>query len=258
MKRYEWITVFFLIAFLSPMVFDTVPSATAQNVTALGEIQTSGTVYIKSSDGRWVSAGPAYPLLPDTAIKTEEGAASIYFKDGSRVSLSKESAAIVDGAPGRYAVNLLNGVMVFNINPAASLSVATATANVTIGDNAGIVQKVAYEKKGSVKGSILGAITVSDKGTEVRSISGPISVGLNSSDKRLIASGESIFVDNDNKYKIYKTQAVGVTGEQGGGYSSEEKIAAGGITAAFIGGGIWTWTYAHRHEEHHVASPSTP
>ncbi len=38
---------------------------------------------------------PTYPLLQDTGIRTEDGSASIFFKDGSRVDLSTDTIVSV-------------------------------------------------------------------------------------------------------------------------------------------------------------------
>lgn len=223
MKKQGIISLLILFFFSITNVLISVPVASAQGITVLGEIKTTGSVFIGSSDGQWTASGSSYPLLQDTAIRTEDGSASIYFKDGSRADLSKETMAIVSGSSADYSINLGKGIIAFNISPSASLSVITASTSISVNNRKGLVQKVSYEKQGRV----LGVVSVTDKGTEVRSISGRIMVSTSASESKLISSGESIFIGSDNNYRVYKTQAFA------GGAGS--LWGAAGLGAGFLG-----------------------
>lgn len=193
-----------LITIIFTNGFFLIPAASAQSIAAIGEIITEGSVFIESSNNKWVSSGPAYPLLQGTAIKTENGVASLYFKDGSRVDLSKNTIAVIDGYSADYSIKLGKGVISFNISPSASLRVETASAFINISSKNDIVQKVGYEKPQRS----LGVISTNDKGTEVRNISGRIQVNISASESRQLSSGETFFIGSDNKYRINKTQTV--------------------------------------------------
>jgi hypothetical protein len=205
------------------------PYASAQSIRVLGEIRAEGTVLVSSSDGQWAPISASYPLLQSTSVRTADGVASIFFRDGSRISLYKDTFAVVDGSPGDYSVSLSKGVMAFNISSSASLSVATASGSITTLNKKSLVQKVSYEETGRV----LGVISTGEKGTEVRSISGRLQVNINASETMLIMAGESIFLGPDSGgHIVYKAQALPPdTGKSDGSYSSEERRRAAVILA---------------------------
>ncbi len=245
-----------LLAALSLVVSGTV---SAQSINVLGEVRSNGEVFIESSNGQWLSAPSTYPLLQNTGIKTGSGSASIFFKDGSRVDIAKDSLALVDGSSSQYSLQLTKGIVAFNIVPTASLSIQTPTAVISANKKASVVQMVSAEKTGRV----LGVISASEKGTEIRSISGRLSVDVSASDTKLLSTGESLFVDAHSNYNIYKTQAVqgsssspAVTSTTGG----SEGAIAGAIASAelaaavIISGSNTCWFDGCGHKRH--ASPS--
>jgi len=172
---------------------------------------------------------PTYPLLENTAIRTEDGSASISFRDGSRVDLSRDTVATISGSSADYQITLAQGVIAFNITPSSSLSVTTPTANISVNSKKDLVQKVAYEKATRV----LGVISATKKGTEVRNISGKILVSSSATGSKMLTTGESILVGQDSNYKVYKTQAVldpaTTTTSSGAG------LAQGGIILTYVG-----------------------
>ena len=182
----------------------TIAPVSAQSIAVLGEIKTSGAVSIASTAGQWLTAPATYPLLQNTGIKTDDGIAALYFRDGTRIDLSKGSLAMVDGSGSQYTIQMSRGTLAFNMAPGASLSVITASASVSVNKKNPMVQKVSMEKTGRV----LGVISSTDKGTEVRCISGRIAIDVTPTETKLLSSGESIFVDADSKYKVYNTQAI--------------------------------------------------
>jgi hypothetical protein len=189
-----------------------VTSASAQGVLTLGEINSSGSVYIKASNDKWASASATYPLIQNTAIMTEDGMASLFFTEGSRVDLAKKTIAVIDGAPSEYSIKVAEGMIAFNIAPASSLLIQTSSAKVRVGGGKEIVKKVAYENNGR----ILGIVSVSEQGTEVKCISGSMSVNISGYKIQRISTGEKIFVSGDNKHEVLKTQAIeGETIEKG-------------------------------------------
>lgn len=203
MMKHKFLFVF-ISAFILTNFFSPFSPASAQSVLTLGEIHATGTVFIESSYGNWQPSAKTYPLLQGTKIKTGEGSASLHFRDGSRVDLSKNTMAVIEGSSSDVSVKLVSGVIAFNISPASSLTVSTASTDVSVNSRKGIVQKVFLESAGWS----LGAVSVSDKGTEVKSISGKIFVSVSSSDMKLVAPGENIFIGSDGKYNVYKTQAI--------------------------------------------------
>jgi hypothetical protein len=110
---------------------------------------------------------------------------------------------------------------------------------------------VSFEKDAHVSG----VITVSDKGTEIRSISGKMAVSAGASDQKIIAAGESMFAGVDNRFRIYKTQAIiqGGNADDPGGPDGQPGmylypfLLGGGLIAA----GIFIKSLSH-------ASPSRP
>ena len=238
MKRTYTLTSYFLILVFSLV---NIAGVSAQSISVLGEIKSSGKVFIGLSNGQWSSALPTYPLLENTAIRTEDGNASISFRDGSRVDLSRDTVATITGSSADYVINLAQGVIAFNISPSSSLSVSTPTASISVNSKNGLVQKVGYEKSTRV----LGVISATEKGTEVRNISGKILVSSSATGSKTLSTGESILMGHDGNYKVYKTQVVGGA-KAGAGVSSA--AGSGGVLAeqaAVVGlfGVGATWVY---------------
>jgi hypothetical protein len=232
-----------LLAFTGATVFCDIPVASAQGITALGKIRASGRTLLRSSDGRWAPAGPSYPLLRHTAIKTEDGVTVIYLRDGSRVSLSKGSSAVVDGVGRAYAVSLRAGTMAFNVNPSTSLLVVTPSANISVNMNdSSIVRKASYNGSGWVSGMIF----VGEKGTEVRGISGRVIINAGTKGAVVVSAGESVVIGADKGYKVYKVQAFSDEGpgpDQNNHKKKKRKVGAFWIwqsaaVTGFVGTGV--------------------
>lgn len=200
MKRFEGIIS---VAIIFLFMLSSVSSVFAQSVNVLGEIKSTGKVFISSSNGGWLPAKTSYPLLENIGIKTEDGTAAVYFRDGSRTDIAKNSRASVSGSGSGYSVSLSKGVIAFNMTSTAALSVVTPSSTVSVNMMNSPVQKVSLSKE-----RVLGAIAVTEKGTEVRSISGRISVTAAAGETRMVSTGESIFIGPDSSFKVYKTQAV--------------------------------------------------
>lgn len=247
--------VFLLLSFS----FITIAPVSAQSIAVLGEVKASGKVSIESTAGQWISAPATYPLLQNTGIKTAEGSAALYFRDGSRVDLSMNSLAVVDGSGSQYTIQMSRGTLAFNMAPGASLSVMTASASVSVNKKNPLVQKVSMEKSGRV----LGVISSTDKGTEVRCISGRVAIDVTPVETKLLSSGESIFVDAGGKYKVYNTQAIVPEKDEGDGKKGGAywRGGSGEWPGAYIVGGIFIATAGvisfdvWRGPEGHLASP---
>lgn len=244
------------ILLLTAFTFSIIAPVSAQSIAVLGEVKAIGVVSIESAGGQWLSAPATYPLLQNTGIKTGEGSASLYFRDGSRVDLSNNSLAVIDGSGSDYTVRISKGTLAFNMAPGASLLVMTASASVTVNKRSSLIQKVSLEKSGRV----LGVISSSDKGTEVRCISGRVAIEMTPTETKLLSSGESIFVGLDSTYKVYHTQAIPAEdGQQTPSTPSRENLTAGIIGGVFlITAGIMSrdiWRGNDRHG-YNVASPS--
>ncbi len=175
----------------------------AEDRTAFGELHAKGDVFIGSDDKTWMPSGSSYPLLQNTVIKTENGFASLFLNDSSRIDISKETVIAVHSSDADHTVKLSKGVVAFNIIPSSSLTVRTPSASVSVRKSGDVVHKVSISNDGRV----LGVITVSEKGTEVKSITGMITVSTEASVIKSISTGESIFVGTDQAMKVYKTQA---------------------------------------------------
>ena len=201
---------FLVYILLSAFILTNVAPLSAQSVAVLGEVKSSGKVSYEGTGGQWVPAPATYPILQNTGLRTDDGTASLYLKDGSRIDLSKNSQARIDGSGSQYSVQLMKGVMAFNIPATASLSVRTATASISVNRNSSLVQKVSLEKSGRV----LGIISATDQGTEVKSISGRIAIDMSPTETRLVSTGESIFIGADSTARVYQTQALGKAGSE--------------------------------------------
>lgn len=243
------------VLLLAAFSFSLVAPASAQNITVLGEVRSYGKAFIASTTGQWISAPATYPLLQNTGIKTDDGSAGLYFKDGSRIDISKDSLAVVDGSSSQYTVQLSKGIAAFNVAPGSSLSLQTPSASVSVNKRSALVQKVSMETSGRA----LGVISATDKGTEVRCISGRIAIDVTPTETKLISSGESIFVDANSSHKVFNTQAVGPTGGIiGGGAGGGAGISTGMYVAGgFFLAGAGVLTYQAQRKDK-VASPSTP
>lgn len=246
-KSYRMISYF--IIFIFSLV--NIAGVSAQNVSVLGEIQASGKVFIGSSSGKWTPAMPTYPLLQDTGIRTEDGSASISFKDGSRVDFSRDTIASITGEAPNYSIHLAKGVIAFNITSASSLSIATPSASISLNGRDSLVRKVGHEKPGRV----LGVISVTEKGTEVRNISGKILVSASATGSRQLTNGESMLVGPDSNYKVHKTQLAGGAATGGSGALGISGEVLGLIHVAVGGTAI---TILDRNNPSHNASPYIP
>lgn len=233
---------------LASVMILTAPAASAQSITAIGEITARGDVFLASSDGKWVRAEKTYPLLQNTAIKTEDGSASLYFKDSSRIALTKNTIAYVGSSPAGYSAKVSQGRMAFTVKSSTSLTVETPTATVYVNRKKGEVRTVSLENSSYS----MGVITVSDEGTEVRSVSGSIVVQVSSSEIKPVGAGESMFIGPDNAYKVYEAQAVGA----GAGSSLLPVLILGADLAAMaeISWGMGECVYCGSGH----ASPSSP
>ena len=175
-KQVDTNNFFRLISFFIIGIFSliNITNLSAQTVPVLGEIKSSGRVFISSSTGQWSPAMPTYPLLNDTGIKTEDGVASIFFKDGSKVDLARDSVVSVASAPPGHTIKLTQGVISFNITPSSSLSVSAASADIlAIGG----------------KEPVLGNITVRGTCMEVKSLTGNVQVTSSATGPKLLTSG---------------------------------------------------------------------
>ena len=160
-----------------------ITSLSAQTVPVLGEITSSGKVFISSSTGQWSPAMPTYPLLNDTGIKTEDGVASIFFRDGSKVDLSSRSVVSVVSMPQGQTIRLTQGVISFNIPPVSSLSVSAASADIlAIGG----------------KEPVLGNISVRGTCIEVKSFTGNVQVTSSATGPKLLTSGGNVLFGDCN------------------------------------------------------------
>lgn len=239
-------TIAISIALIGIMIFISISQASAQSVLAVGEARMKGKSYLKSAGEQWIAAPSTYPVLQDTAIRNEEGSADVYFRDGSRVAISRNSEAVISGSLNQYLINLVRGSVAFAIAPGASLSVGAGSASVTINGNKKIVRKVSHETPGHIRG----LVTLGKSGIEVRSISGTVSVAVNDAAVRDLNAGEAMVIGPDNTYKVLMAQALKDDkdkekedkdrkkddDDQGLGYAFPAAAAAAGVAGAGAGG----------------------
>lgn len=179
-------------------------TAFAQTVPVLGEIRAMGRVFIEESRDKWRAAMPNYPLLQGTRLKTEDGTASLFFKDGSRIDLGKGTTALIGGSDGSYSMGLSKGLLAFNVNSLSSCTISTPSADIRAGRGKNVVQKVSAGEAERMRG----VISVSEKGTEVRVISGKLHVSTSQTETGLVSAGENIIIGADRIARMYKTQAI--------------------------------------------------
>jgi len=236
-----------------------ISGVSAQIVAVLGDIKSNGRVFIASANGSWLPAQSTYPILENTGIKTGDGTASLYFREGSRADIAKNSLASVTGSASKFSVTLSTGIIAFNMTGTATLSVFTPSTTVSVNTKNSPVQKVSLSRE-----RVLGAIAVTEKGTEVRSSSGRIMVSAPAGESRMVSTGESIFIGADSSVRVFKTQAVAQDDDDrkkpAGAYwlSGDKAIEYGilggvGVTTgtAFALGSHWNGD-----GEGHLASPS--
>ncbi|MDA8238937.1 MAG: hypothetical protein M0Z67_01060 [Nitrospiraceae bacterium] len=266
MGKYSRLHMLSVCVFLT--VFFTLSEVSAQGTAVIGEVRADGTVFIQSSDSRWLRVSATYPVLQETVIRTDEGSATVYFRDGSRVFLPKGAEASFGGSVDRYEVRLERGGVAFNVTSRASLAVACGAVSVSV-NSTKIVRNVSYGRQESVRG----AVSIGKTGVEVGSVSGLVAVSIDASDPRNLTSGEKMFIDPSGRYRVYMAQAV--EGDKGQGNTDEEerkkdpkplaalergstaeRIAMGGISLSFIGGGVYVYDKGFR--DTGFASPSSP
>jgi hypothetical protein len=240
--------VVFAAAAMTAFFMLSISFASAQGFVALGEARFSGTASIRGSDGQWTAAPSSYPVLQDTAIRTGEGTASVYFKDGSMVSLSNHTEAVISGDAGSYKISLSSGTLTFNVVPPATLSIAALTTEVSGG-----------------KGMTSGAVTLcGNQWVQVGSNAGEVSV-MNGSESRIVDAGQSIFVGADNNFYATGKCEIGAAAVAAGGAGSAgaagsaggTSVAEAGVLLGFTGGTVFAVREGFRGHEG-FASPSSP
>ena len=191
------ISIIFLMFFLCATVLLSVQNLCAQEPSALGEMRSYGDVFIRSSTGEWMPAPATYPILQNTAISTGKGSALLYYKDGSRISLSESTMAVVDGTNADYTVHLAKGSLAVNSSPKASMIVKNGSTDVYI--NANPAESHNQSQR------FLGTVYSKDTGIEMNSIVGASAVKVNATETKVIPSGQGIFIGSDNTQKTYAT-----------------------------------------------------
>jgi hypothetical protein len=218
---------FSLILFIFSILISSFSGVTAQDLGVLGEIRSSGEVFISGSGGKWTPAMQTYPLLQNTGIKTENGSVSVFLKDGSRFDLSGNTLVSITGAAPDYKINLAKGTIAFNIVPISSVSLSTPSASIEINSRSEMVRKVGHENSGR----ILGVVSATEKGTEVTSVSGNIKVTSSAAGTKMVGTGERLIFAPGSNYQVYKTQVPGDVLEE----SNHRQQAT--VLAGAIGGG---------------------
>ncbi len=69
---------------------------------------------------------PSWPLMAGDELATEQGPATLQFKDGSRVVLGKSTKAKVEEAEGSLILRLIDGSMKYNVSPKSALRLEVA------------------------------------------------------------------------------------------------------------------------------------
>jgi hypothetical protein len=237
MNNHSLTHVFLLVFFTFAIFFLKVPAVTAQSISVLGDIVASGKVSIKTSSGEWTPSEVTYPLLQNTSIMIDEGNVYVYFRDGSRAELSKDTLVSIDGYNSDYSMILEKGFMRYNVRPSTSLTVVTASTSNLI-DN----------KKGTVPS--IGCIWAKDRVTETKSTKGNILVDITGAGKTArLSSGKSIFIGDDANNKIYQPPAN--TCMEISAFlllfSSGEKLARAGVIDLFTTTVILSKPFASSH-----------
>jgi hypothetical protein len=219
------------VSYLLLLVFSLVniAGASAQNAAVLlGEIRSSGKVFILSSAGQWSPAMPAYPLLQNTGIRTEDGTASIFFKDGSRIDLSRNTIASITGEAPHYVIHVEKGSVAFSIAPSASLSLPELSADIVAGD---------------IKDTVVGSVSVAGTCLQVENITGKMNINSSSAGEQTLAAGQKASYGNCSPL-VAKGNPKGNPA-----YPAGEITARNAVLALFGVGATWVYFKA-------FASPS--
>lgn len=187
-----------LVSVICLSVITVVPHANALNELALGEMSIYGDVFIRSSTGNWMPAPSIYPILPNTEIRIEKGAASLFYNDGSRIDLSESSMASLTLVNSGNRVYLSKGKASVNTMPGSSFIFSHGASDIVVTSPPGNQGKSSAER-------FLGIVSSDDKGIGMQSIAGSASVTINNALPTDISSGGSIFVSPDNKISTYET-----------------------------------------------------
>jgi len=112
-----------------------------------------------------VAGVPSWPLMAGDELATDQGPATLQFRDGSRVVLGKASKAKLEDSEGVLVLRLLEGSMKYTMAPKSSMRILAADRPVT------------YEpgKEGSLSvgsGPATGAFTGNVKTADLPPVSG--------------------------------------------------------------------------------------
>lgn len=201
----------FIIIILCMSAAFVVQDLCAQTALTLGEMMNYGDVFIRSSSGVWVPAPEVYPIVGDTAIKTEKGSVSLFYNGGSRIDLFESSKVVIDSTGPPYTLHLLEGVLDIKTSPQESFVLKNGSSEIVLNDNPDMVQKGGdTDAEG-----FLGTVSLRDKGLFITSILGAALITLNDSETKSISSGSSIHVVSDNRgnYTTYETAGRRIEGK---------------------------------------------
>ncbi len=200
--RRRMASVFIIIILCMSAAF-VVQDLCAQTALTLGEMMNYGDVFIRSSSGVWIPAPEVYPIVGDTAIKTEKGYVSLFYTGGSRIDLFQSSKVVIENTGPPYMVHLLEGVLDIKTSPHESFVLKNGSSEIVLNDNPGMVQNGGdTDAEG-----FLGTVSLREKGLFVTSILGAALITLNDSETKSISSGSSIHVVSDNRgnFTTYET-----------------------------------------------------
>lgn len=190
----------FTVTILSVVILSYSSSVSARDITVIGEARMIGQCFVKSAAGRWLPAPTSYPVAQDTTIRTGDGSAAIYFKDGSMAFFCPGSEAAISGSFDNYVINLLKGRVAFNVMPAASLSVGAGPASALVNGK----ENSARHRPSHIRGTV----TLRSSSTRILSIDGMMTASINSYRITDMNAGDVVLIGPDDTPRVFPAGAV--------------------------------------------------
>lgn len=227
---------------LSPILY-------AQELSVFGEINSSGSVLLKSPNNNWKQIPAVYPLLENTSIKTINGISKIITKNGSKIDISSNTELSIYSKDKSIVTEIKNGTISFSINPSDSLEVLTKDLKISIINQIGSSYSMVAGPAAPNYFNTQGMVIVTEKGTFVRNINGRINVVENGKQVRLLNTGETYYASIDG--------ALPVNPDNPSNISRSTLLLQSIISGLFVTGATIISFDALRGDHHHVESPSS-
>ncbi|HAM50586.1 MAG TPA: hypothetical protein DCP92_07770 [Nitrospiraceae bacterium] len=210
MECFRWYHILAVVAVLTisfvpcgQIAFALEPSVGSLNFpfNIVGEVAVKGKAEMKIND-HWLSvADKTYPIGDGVSLRSNDGRMSVILKDGTKMTVAKNSAFEINGSKGNYIVHLSTGSVGFSVPQGTAFSVMTATSNIQVQSSSSAeIQKAGDEIFENVRGEI----THAGNGTTVVSQSGNFFLRTaGGSDMRVVQAGNAFHITGaENAYSV--------------------------------------------------------